>query len=121
VRVFLSALLTVLILACPFVCGAAEATHLARGHHAGSSPTVPAHCPEDSDNCICRGAVQSSDVRVPNSGAIGLPLSLNGLVGILAHSPAQSLAHLTSDGSPTGLASWGDSVTVRALLQNFRC
>ena len=55
------------------------------------------------------------------SDVISIPLPLNGLVGTIAHSPAHSLAHLTSDGSPTGLASWGDSVTVRALLQNFRC
>jgi hypothetical protein len=121
VRVFLSALLTVLILACPFICGAAEAIHLARGHHAGSSPIVPAHCPEDSDDCICRGAVQSADVRVPGVDAISSLLPLHGLVGILDHAPAYSLAHLTSDGSPTGLAGWGDAVTVRAVLQNFRC
>jgi hypothetical protein len=124
VRIIVALLLTGLILACPFVCGAAEASHVMHREHADGGPAnspAPTHCPEDNDNCVCRGAVQSSDVRVSNSGAIGLPLSLNGLVGILAHSPAQSLAHLTSDGSPTGLASWGDSVTVRALLQNFRC
>jgi hypothetical protein len=124
VRTIVALFLTGIILACPFLCGAAEASHLTHREHAAGGPSngpAPAHCPEDNDNCVCRGAVQSSNVRVPNSDVISLPLPLHGLVGTLAHSPAHSLAHLTSDGSPTGLASWGDSVTVRALLQNFRC
>ena len=124
VRTFVTILLIGLILACPFICGAAEACHITHREHAAGSPSnspAPAHCPEDNDDCVCRGAVQSSDVRVPNSDAIGLPLPLLGLVGDLAHSPAHSLAHLTTDGNPTGLASLGNSVTVRAFLQNFRC
>jgi hypothetical protein len=123
VRTFVTTLLTGLILACPLLCGAAEACHVAHGEH-GASPEkspAPAHCPEDSDDCICRGALQSADLRVPGIDALGLSLPLQGLVGILAHSPAHSVSHLTSGGAPTGLASWGDSITVRALLQNFRC
>src|SRR5512135_2008186 len=81
----------------------------------------PGHCPEDCNDCICRGAVPSADIRVPGVDAISSLLRLHGLVGILDHAPAHSLAHLTSDGSPTGLAGWGDAVTVRAILQNFRC
>jgi hypothetical protein len=33
---------------------------------------------------------------------------------------ASPTRHLTPDGSPTGLASWGGSLTIRAYLQNFR-
>ena len=119
-RVFLSALLTVLILTCPLLCGAAEAGHVTHREHPVSSP-APGHCPEDADNCICQGAVQSADVRVPGVDAISSPLPPHGLVGVLDHAPAHSLAHLTSDGTPTGLAGWGDAVTVRAYLQNFGC
>jgi hypothetical protein len=124
VRTSVTTLLIGLILACPFLCGAAEAAHLAHQEHATGGPSdqpVPVHCPEDSDDCICQGAVQSGDVRVPGSDSIGIVLPLHGLAGILDHSPAHSLAHLTSGGTPTGLASWGDSLTVRALLQDFRC
>lgn len=117
-------LLTGLILACPFLCGTAEAGHVTHREHSASGPAdapAPGHCPEESDDCICRGAVQSADVRVPGGDPIGFLLPLHGLVGILDHAPAHSLAHLTSGGTPTGLAGWGDAVTVRALLQNFRC
>jgi len=123
-RIVLTLLLTGLILACPFLCGAGEACHDTCCEHeaAGSSNgTVPVHCPEDSDDCICRGAVQAADVRVPGIDAIGLPLALLALVGILDHAPSHSLAHLTSNGTPTGLAGWGDASTVRAVLQNYRC
>ena len=122
-RVFLSALLAVLILTCPLLCGAVEAGHVAHREHPVSGPAdspAPGHCPEDADNCICRGAVQSADVRVPGVDAISSPLPSHGLVGVLDHAPAHSLAHLTSDGTPTGLAGRGDAVTVRAYLQNFR-
>jgi hypothetical protein len=117
-------LLAGLILVCPFLCGAAEADHVTHRGHAAAGPSnrpAPAHCPEDSDNCICRGAVQSANVRVPGLDSISFPSPLHGLVGILDHAPAHSPAHLTSDGTPTGLAGWGDAVTVRAVLQNFRC
>lgn len=85
------------------------------------SGPAPAHCPDAGDDCVCGGVVKSSDARVPHGDPIGLPLSLFGLHGFLPHAPAHPLAHLTFDGTPTGLASWGDSLTVRAFLQNFRC
>lgn len=111
-----------LIFACPLLCGAVEDCQVAERAHSDGSPShAPAHCPEDGDDCVCRGAVQATDVRVPHGDVNGLPALLQGLVGILAHSPAHSLAHLTSDGTPTGLAGWGTSLTVRAVLQNFRC
>lgn len=120
-RSFVATLLTCLLLACPFLCGADEIGHSAQ-HEASSGKSskdqVPDQCPEGSDNCVCRGAVQASDVRAdaPDTIAAG-PLFL--LVPTLQF--AHPLYHLTLDGSPTGLASWGDSLTIRALLQNFRC
>ena len=124
VRTFVTLLLTGFLLACPLVCGAAEAGHVTHHVNPASSPAespAPGHCPADTDNCICQGAVQSADSRVTDLDAIGLPLPFHGLVGILDHTPAHWLAHLTSDGRPTGLASWGDANTIRAVLQNFRC
>jgi hypothetical protein len=43
------------------------------------------------------------------------------LLDAFAHTPHHPIAHLTWGGSPTGLAGWGDTITVRSLLQNFRC
>src|SRR4051812_23093271 len=100
VRTALSLLLSGLILACPFLCGAAEAGHVAHREHASTdSPNhpAPAHCPEDSDDCMCRGAVESSDVKVPDSDTVGIPLPFHSPGG-LAHSLAHPLAHLTNDG-----------------------
>lgn len=112
------------ILVCPFLCGAAEAGHAAH-HLAGAAGpgehSAPDDCPQEGDNCICGGAVQSADVRLPDLDAINSLLPLHGLTGILAHAPSHPLAHLTCEGTPTGLAGWGDSITVRALLQDFRC
>lgn len=114
-------LLTGLILACPFLCGADEIGHSARhGHAAGESGkgSAPDPCPESSDNCVCRGAVQASDVRATDPDVdMAAPLFLPApplFAGLLHH-------HLTWEGSPTGLAGWGDSLTIRAFLQNFRC
>jgi len=121
VRTFLTTILTGLILACPLLCGVAEADHGA--HHEEQAPAspgpAPAHCPESSDDCVCRGAVPSADVKVPGIDSIRLPF--DGLAGLLARSPAHPLAHLTREGTPTGLAGWGDPGRVRAHLQVFRC
>lgn len=103
------------------MCGADEIGHGTQhdasqddpgGHH------TPDQCPEGGgDSCVCRGAVQATDVRAtsPDTTLVGL-LYLPVAPPYLAP-PAH---HLTQDGSPTGLASWGGSVTVRAYLQNFR-
>lgn len=123
-RRFAALLLTGLLLACPLLCGAAEASHVTHQEHPASVPAdspAPGHCPEDTDNCICRGAVPSADVRTPGIDAISSPLPLHGLAGILSHAPAHWLAHMTSDGTPAGLAGWGDAIRVRAFLQVFRC
>ncbi|WP_435016363.1 hypothetical protein TA3x_003928 [Tundrisphaera sp. TA3] len=115
--------LTGLILACPFLCGAAEAVGGAHEHHGTGQPgaPAPAHCPEDADSCVCRGAVPNGDVRVPGIDAIGLPLPLGVLAGLMAHGPSHAPSHLTRDGTPAGLAAWGSPSAVRAFLQNFRC
>src|SRR3954469_20924384 len=94
VRTFLNMLLSALILACPLLCGAAEAGHVAHREHASrdaSNGPAPAHCPEDSDDCVCRGAIESSDVKLPDPDSAGVSLPLPGLVGALAHSPAHPL------------------------------
>lgn len=117
-RSFLVTLLTGLLLACPFLCGADEIGHGAQ-HEAGDAGQShsPDRCPEGGDSCVCRGALQSNDVRAasPDSIAVG-PLYVF-LPQSCAPPPAH---HLTLDGSPTGLAGWGDALTVRAYLQNFR-
>jgi hypothetical protein len=103
---------------CPLICGAGEIGH--PSHQLGSSDSPsPSHCPEEGDNCICQGAVQGDHFRVPDLGseAIGPFLFLDRSNDLLLH----PLAHLTSDGSPTGLAGWGDAHAVRAFLQNYRC
>jgi len=114
-------LLTSLLLVCPLVCGADEIGHGAQ-HDAASGAGddgdhAPDQCPEGGDNCVCRGAVQVSGLRpiAPDAMAAG-PLVL--LEPQLRLAPPTH--HLTPDGSPTGLASWGESLTIRAYLQNFR-
>ena len=115
---------------CPVVCGAGEgeggpdrhAHGLAAQGPTEPQPSAPFHCPEESESCICQGAVQAADVRVPGPDALGV-LAPRGGPSLAAQSvPPQGLAHhLTRDGQPTGLAHWGNSTAVRALLQNFRC
>lgn len=122
VRIFAAHALIGLLISCPFVCGAAEPDHgIAHRDRASDSsperPHGPAHCAEGGDNCICEGAVQVGDVRVPASHDVGFPLVF---AAVLSSSP-HPIAHLTWDGSPTGLAGWGDHLSVRAFLQNYRC
>ena len=123
-RSCIALLLMGLIFACPFVCGLAEDACATNTHHVGgeqSGKPGSSHCPEDGDDCICSGAVQSSDVRLPELDAVSQPFLRLHLIGCLPHSPSHPLIHLTIDGTPTGLARWGDSLAVRAFLQNFRC
>jgi hypothetical protein len=121
VRDFLVTLLTGLLLACPLVCGADEIGHGAQHDAASGSGDdrdhAPDQCPEGGDNCVCRGAVQVNGLR-----SIALDAIAPGPPGSLSPEPrfAPPTHHLTLDGSPTGLASWGESLTVRAYLQNFR-
>lgn len=109
-------LLAFLLILCPAVCGAVEIGHGEHGGTAAGETSTPNHCPEDGDDCICQGAVQADDVRVPDFDAVGFPF----LFAMQVHTPLHPGANLTWSGSPTGLAGWGDVQTVRAFLQNFR-
>jgi hypothetical protein len=117
VQSLINMLLACLILACPLLCGAEEVGHGVQHEYAGEGDS-PAHCPENGDNCVCRGAVQTSNAR-----AIAPDVEVPGphffLAPPLLH--AHPFHNLTWEGPPAGLASWGDSLTIRALLQNFRC
>lgn len=115
-RNLINTLLACLILACPFVCGAAEVGHNAGHQHAGSGPS-PAHCPENSDNCVCRGAVQPGQIR---AGDPHVETSAPLFILAPALSLPERLHHFAAEGSAAGLASWGGPRTMRALLQNFR-
>ncbi len=119
-RTFLTSLMAVLVLACPLVCGADEACQETHRHSEAEKESAPPHCPEDSDNCICRGAVQTVDVRASFSHPLTEPSFAFWTVGSFNPSLSHSLTHLTIGGTPAGLAGWGDTLTVRALLQNFR-
>jgi len=115
----LSALALIGLLAlCPLICGAGEMAHPGHGHGPPAS-SVPSHCPEEGDNCICQGAVRPGHVRTPDPGseAAGLPL----VPDLSVHTPLEAFAHLTCDGSPAGLAGRGGAQAVRAFLQNYRC
>jgi len=118
-RRLITTLLATLIFACPFLCGADKLGHGVQcGCAAGDEGRDgPDQCPEGGDSCVCQGAVQSADVRaVTPSCDAALPLYVFVPQPPLIHSPH----HLTRDGAPTGLAGWGDSLNVRAYLQNFR-
>lgn len=120
-----SRLLIGLIAACPLFCEAAESVqglHQCRpdttcGDHGVPSPSP---CSDDGGNCVCSGAIQAAGVRVSDHD-LAPPVAPT-LLALLSHSPHPSLSlHRTRDGAPTGLAAFGDSGTVRALLQVYRC
>ncbi|RUL89488.1 hypothetical protein TsocGM_01580 [Tautonia sociabilis] len=116
-RSLVHTLLACLTLACPYLCGADEVGHSVQHEHAGKGD-APAPCPESGDNCVCRGAVQTSDARASAPDVEASALSFFPVPSLL---PAHPFKHLTWEGPSAGLASWGDSLTIRALLQNFRC
>lgn len=124
-RVLVSTLLSFLLLACPLLCGADEIGHQSRHEHASSDgpgdvggANAPDECPGSSDNCVCRGAVTATGLRADLADLdASAPL-------FLAQPPLFTSClhhHLSWKGSPTGLAGWGDALTVRAFLQNYRC
>lgn len=119
-RGLVAVLLVGLVIVCPLLCGASEAACGAHEHNASQDcpeePARPAHCPQDQNNCICNGAVRADEARAFDLDVIGF-IDLPALV----HTPPHPISHLTWEGSPTGLAGWGDLLTVRALLQIFRC
>jgi hypothetical protein len=121
VRAIAALLLTGLLVVCPLLCGAAEFGLGAHRHGAPESPShdpsTPVQCPEEGDNCICHGAVVTVDVRLSDAGSF----VLRSLLGALVHTPHHPIAHLTWDGSPTGLAARGGALAARSVLQSFRC
>src|SRR4051812_13243725 len=117
VRSTVALTLAILITLCPFLCGAAEFGQGTHRHDVteGTShdSSAPDQCPEEGDNCICQGAVQADCVRFVGDAA-GFCL----VIDLLLPSASQSLAHMTREGSTTGLASWGNAHAVRSFLQN---
>ena len=109
---------------CPILCEAAEIVQDLHGCEVDAScphpEEVPSPCPDDGGSCICNGAIQATTVRLPDahSAVLPAPFFLTLPAVALRHAPFH---HLTWDGAPAGLASFGDSGTVRALLQNYRC
>ncbi len=109
---------------CPLLCEAAEIAQELHGcevdvccPHPGEAPSP---CPGDGGSCICNGAIQAAEIRLPDSHSGVLPAPVFSTFPAVAfrHAPFH---HLTWDGAPAGLSSFGDSGTVRALLQNYRC
>jgi hypothetical protein len=111
-----------LLVACPFVCGAAEVGRDMTHAHPSCTTSPervhgPTHCPESCDNCICEGAIQPGPVRVFETHDIGLPYDFAVTFGI----PLSCITHLDWDATPLRHAHPGGHPTVRALLQNYRC
>lgn len=107
-----------LIALCPVFCGVVDVVIGSHSHAGVDGPTVPDDCPEPSDNCVCHGAVVQPSPGIVSGhdrGVLGIFLDL------FLHTPTHHLSHLTWNGSPGGLATFGDSLTVRSFLQNFRC
>lgn len=113
----LNVILAAILVICPAVCGATEVGHDAHEHSTPEAPESPTHCPSGGEECICGGAVETGAVRVPAlKTEAPLPLTLSAPV-LNTPPPAH---HLTRDGTPTGLAGWGSTSTIRALLQVYR-
>lgn len=119
-RGLLASLLAGLVFACPLLC-VADATGHASRHEAVPGDTegdhLPDQCPEGGDNCVCRGAVRAHVARAdaPDTISVG---SFH-LPGAQAYFDPL-IHHLAPGGSLPSLAGWGDALTVRAHLQNFR-
>lgn len=121
VRTVAALLLIGLVMFCPVLCGAVEVAHGPHRHADGApgDSRAPEPCPEQGDNCICQGAVPSVDARLP--GLLDVLGSPHFLLGGPTTLPQHLACPVDTSGALHGLASWGDSVTVRAYLQNFRC
>lgn len=116
-------LLIGLVLTCPILCGPGGPSEIGHGSECGGASGDPCRndggggCPEDRDNCVCRGAIQSVETRLDTT----FTLATSSVFLIAAvDPPIPPRHHLTWAGEPTGLAGWGDALTVRAYLQNFR-
>lgn len=148
-RTFSTSLLVGILTICPVLCRTVEVAHASLRGHATEVPTDAARppcdlaqkgddccpadaddrvppggddcCPEGGDNCICGGAVEAHGSQDLGPGTWGDSPCFDALPGVGSTAHTHAFVHLTSDGQPAGLASWGDALSVRARLQNFRC
>lgn len=125
-RSLLTLLLIGVVAACPLFC---EAAGSGQGLHQCQPDTAcdehgapnPLPCSDDGGNCVCSGAIQAAGVRVSDHDdpAPLTPPTLFALPALALRHPCS--LHPIRDGAATGLAPFGDSGTVRALLQIYRC
>jgi hypothetical protein len=120
VTLFLAGILGI----CPLLCEAAGIAQDLHGCEVESTcphpGEPPAPCSDDGGTCICNGAIQAVDVRMPDLDSAFLPASAS--LCLPSHAPRLPLAPLPSrEGGFVGLAGSGDATSVRSLLQNFRC
>ena len=105
-----STLLAGLILSCPFLCGADEVDHAAHAPHDTSGPcdpSSPVHCPQESEDCICQGAIPTIDSRVDDLHLLGMPCGFRAMLGLPPHAVSHSLIQLSRVDTAAGLAGWG--------------
>jgi hypothetical protein len=122
---FVSMLLVCLLLACPFLCRAAETgcSHELSGASSGpqDDSRIPPSCPDDGVCCICAGATQTGEFRAADQTSPDLLPSLDGWFLPLLPSPHIFVTqYLALEEPPAGLAAFGDALAVRAFLQDFR-
>jgi hypothetical protein len=125
VRAIVSTLLVCLLLACPFLCRAAEAgcSHELSGAtgEPRDDPHIPPSCPDDGVCCICAGATQTGEFRASDLTSPGFLACFDGWFLPLAVVPLSSgMRYPVLEKPPAGLALFGDGLAVRAFLQNFR-
>lgn len=111
-------ILTTILLICPFVCGAEEAVQGSDHAHALTEPdSMPAHCPDSFDNCICQGAVQKHW-----SASSLLELGLLSIAFVVVAGFAKMTSFIdSSDSPPAGFFAVRSCLPSRAVLQVFRC
>lgn len=124
-RQLVSTLLVGLILFCPLLCRAAEdgcnhePSETTSTPHDGSH--VPPSCPDDGVSCICAGATQTGELRVGDLAPPDLLPALDAWFFAFSSPPhVPPSIQLALEETPAGLAIYGDSLAVRAFLQNFR-
>jgi hypothetical protein len=110
-------LLAALIAFCPLVCEAESVNFRARDHDACHRDSSPTPCSDESNGCICQGAIQAGSVRVDVPDLTGQILQICETIP----SVAPSLAPLVSLGVCQGFGILRPGGCPQAALQNFRC